>query len=54
MAGLDQDIRKLGGRIKEINIILMPMLVSLAGLLVWQWRKRRRNAMAMLRKGAQS
>jgi hypothetical protein len=30
----------------------MPLLVIVIGLLVYHWRKRRRHAIAMLRKGS--
>lgn len=51
-AGLDKDIRALGWKVKLINILLMPALVVVVGLLVFSWRKRRRVAIAMLRKGS--
>jgi len=53
MAGVEADIQSLGLWVKVLNILLVPLLVSGAGVLVWMWRRRRRQAMAMLRKGAQ-
>jgi len=53
MAGVEADIQSLGLWVKILNILLVPLLVSGAGILVWMWRRRRRQAMAMLRKGAQ-
>ena len=40
---LDADIETLGARLKFINIVLMPLLVTLAavGFAVWQSRRRR-------------
>ena len=51
-SGLDKDIRALGWKLKLINILLMPAVVVVVGLLVFSWRKRRRHAIAMLRKGS--
>jgi ABC-type uncharacterized transport system involved in gliding motility auxiliary subunit len=51
-AQLEQDIKSLGFRMKLYNVLLMPLLVTAFGLLVALWRKRRRHAIAMLRKGA--
>jgi gliding motility-associatede transport system auxiliary component len=51
-AGLDKDIRALGWKLKLINILLMPALIVVLGLLVFSWRKRRRNAIAMLKRSA--
>ena len=50
-AGLEADIESLGFRMKLINMLLMPLIVTVVGLLVALWSKRRRNAIAMLRKG---
>ncbi|HEX6639274.1 MAG TPA: Gldg family protein [Steroidobacteraceae bacterium] len=50
-AGLDKDIRALGWKLKLLNMLLMPVLITALGLLVALWRKRRRHAMAMLRRG---
>jgi hypothetical protein len=36
---------------KLINMLTMPLIVTALGLLVALWRKRRRHAIAMLRKG---
>jgi ABC-type uncharacterized transport system involved in gliding motility auxiliary subunit len=52
MAGVDSDIQSLGRWVKGINILLMPALVAGAGVLFWFWRRRRRQAIAMLNKGA--
>jgi ABC-type uncharacterized transport system involved in gliding motility auxiliary subunit len=52
MAGVDSDIQSLGRWVKGINILLMPALVAGAGVLFWIWRRRRRQAIAMLNKGA--
>jgi ABC-type uncharacterized transport system involved in gliding motility auxiliary subunit len=51
-AGLDKDIKALGWKIKLVNMLLMPALIVGVGLLVALWRKRRRNAIAMLRRNA--
>lgn len=50
-ADLELDIKSLGTRMKFINVLTMPIVVTLLGLLVALWRKRRRHAIAMLRKG---
>ncbi len=50
-AGLNADIESLGRWVKVINVGLMPLLVVGIGLFVALWRKRRRHAIAMLRKG---
>ena len=39
---LNQDIRKLGTRLKVINILLLPALVAGFSLLYFWWRRRRR------------
>jgi ABC-type uncharacterized transport system involved in gliding motility auxiliary subunit len=54
ISGMEADIKALGAWVKGINILAMPVLVTLAGALVWLWRRRRRQALAMLRKGASS
>jgi ABC-type uncharacterized transport system involved in gliding motility auxiliary subunit len=51
-AGLERDINSLGMWIKVINILLVPLLFAGVALLVASWHRRRRNAIAMLRKGA--
>ena len=51
-AGLEQDIESLGWTLKLINLLAMPLIVTALGLLVALWRKRRRHAIAMLRKGS--
>jgi ABC-type uncharacterized transport system involved in gliding motility auxiliary subunit len=51
-ADLELDIKSLGTRLKFINVLTMPFAVVIIGLLVYQWRKRRRHAIAMLRKGS--
>lgn len=53
-AGLDKDIRALGIKLKLVNMLLMPLLITVLALLVAMWRKRRRHAIAMLRKGSAS
>jgi len=50
-AGLEQDIEALGWKMKLINMLTMPLIVTGFGLLVALWSKRRRHAIAMLRKG---
>jgi ABC-type uncharacterized transport system involved in gliding motility auxiliary subunit len=50
-AQLEQDIKSLGMRMKLINVLTMPLIVTALGLMVALWRKRRRHAIAMLRKG---
>jgi ABC-type uncharacterized transport system involved in gliding motility auxiliary subunit len=51
-AGLAADIESLGSWLKVLNIALMPLIITAIGLLVAFWRKRRRHAIAMLRKGS--
>jgi ABC-type uncharacterized transport system involved in gliding motility auxiliary subunit len=51
-SGLDRDIERLGARVKFINIILVPGVFALIAVAMALWRKRRRSAIAMLRKGA--
>jgi ABC-type uncharacterized transport system involved in gliding motility auxiliary subunit len=49
-AGLNADIKSLGMRIKVVNVLLVPALCGLLALLVHAWHRRRRHAIAMLRK----
>jgi ABC-type uncharacterized transport system involved in gliding motility auxiliary subunit len=51
-AGLAEDIEALGRRLKAVNTLLMPGILIGLGLMVALWRKRRRHAIAMLRKGS--
>jgi ABC-type uncharacterized transport system involved in gliding motility auxiliary subunit len=51
-ANVDADIKSLGYLVKAVNLLLMPAVITALGLLVALWRKRRRHAIAMLRKGA--
>jgi ABC-type uncharacterized transport system involved in gliding motility auxiliary subunit len=51
-AGLAADIESLGRWTKGINIALMPAIIIAIGLFMAMWRKRRRHAIAMLRKGS--
>jgi ABC-type uncharacterized transport system involved in gliding motility auxiliary subunit len=53
-AGLESDIKSLGMKLKLVNILVVPVVFTLLALLVNAWHKRRRHAIAMLRKGAQS
>ena len=48
-AELETDIRRLGFKVKLVNIALIPLLVALSGIAVWYWSTRRRHAIAMLR-----
>lgn len=41
---LDADIRRLSMQLKFIDILLMPLLVSMLGLLYGAWRSRRRRS----------
>ena len=50
-AGLENDIKSLGMRMKLINILVIPIVFTLLALLVNAWHRRRRHAIAMLRKG---
>jgi ABC-type uncharacterized transport system involved in gliding motility auxiliary subunit len=50
-AGLELDIKALGMKLKLINILVVPVVFTLLALLVAAWHKRRRHAIAMLRKG---
>jgi len=49
---LELDIKALGMWTKFINIVLVPLAFAGVALLVTQWHRRRRHAIAMLRKGA--
>jgi gliding motility-associatede transport system auxiliary component len=44
--GLDQDIQHLGTVLKVLNIALVPVLILIAALLIFLWRRRRRAAQA--------
>ncbi|MEO8063233.1 MAG: Gldg family protein [Pseudomonadota bacterium] len=48
---LETDIQSLGMKMKFINILVMPVVFTLLALLVNSWHRRRRHAIAMLRKG---
>jgi ABC-type uncharacterized transport system involved in gliding motility auxiliary subunit len=50
-AGLELDIKALGMRMKVINILFVPLAFTGIALLVAGWTRRRRHAIAMLRKG---
>jgi len=43
-AGLDQEIRQLGGTLKFIDIIVAPLLLSILVGLIAAWRRRRQQA----------
>lgn len=49
-ANVDADIKSLGYLVKTVNLLLVPVILTLMGLLVALWRKRRRHAIAMLRR----
>jgi ABC-type uncharacterized transport system involved in gliding motility auxiliary subunit len=49
-SGLERDIKGLGTWVKFINIILVPGVFALIAVAIALWRKRRRTAIAMLRK----
>jgi len=51
-SGLENDIKALGMWMKFLNIIVVPAAFALAALFVGMWHRRRRHAIAMLRKGA--
>ena len=51
-AGLENDIKSLGMWMKVINILLVPLLFVFVAALVALWHRRRRHAIAMLRKEA--
>ena len=40
---LDAEIESLGTRLKIVNIVLMPLLVTLAALAFAWWRAQRRR-----------
>ena len=50
-ANLELDIKALGMKMKVINILLVPLIFTGLALLVAAWNRRRRHAIAMLRKG---
>jgi len=41
---LDAEIESLGTRLKLVNIVLMPLLVTFAALAFAWWRNQRRRA----------
>jgi ABC-type uncharacterized transport system involved in gliding motility auxiliary subunit len=49
-AGLENDIKSLGMKMKVINILVVPAAFVGLALLVAAWKRRRRHAIAMLRK----
>jgi ABC-type uncharacterized transport system involved in gliding motility auxiliary subunit len=49
-AGLERDIKSLGMWMKFINIVLVPLFFVGVALMVALWHRRRRHAIAMLRK----
>jgi len=49
---LELDIKSLGMWTKFINILVVPLLFAGVAMLVALWHRRRRHAIAMLRKGA--
>ena len=51
-SGLDRDIKSLGMAMKVLNILVVPAVFAGIALLVAYWHRRRRQAIAMLRKGA--
>jgi ABC-type uncharacterized transport system involved in gliding motility auxiliary subunit len=51
-ANVDADIKSLGFVVKIVNLLLMPAIIVVLGLLVALWRKRRRQALAALRTGS--
>lgn len=51
-AGLERDIKSLGTRLKLLNIVVVPLVFAGIAMLVAYWHRRRRQAIAMLRKGA--
>jgi ABC-type uncharacterized transport system involved in gliding motility auxiliary subunit len=51
-SGLERDIKNLGSWVKFFNIILVPGVFALIAVAIAMWRKRRRTAIAMLRRGA--
>lgn len=50
-AGLENDIKKLGMKMKILNVLIAPAAFVGIALLVSAWTRRRRHAIAMLRKG---
>jgi len=51
-SGLNDDIKSLGMWMKVLNIAVVPAAFAIAALFVSLWHRRRRHAIAMLRKGA--
>jgi len=49
---LELDIKSLGMWTKFINVLVVPLLFAGVAMLVALWHRRRRHAIAMLRKGA--
>ena len=50
-AGLERDIKGMGVWVKFFNVLLLPLVLTGIALLVAGWTRRRRHAIAMLRKG---
>jgi len=51
-SGLNEDIRGLGNRIKFVNIVLMPAIFALIGLLIAMWRRKRQAAILLVQRTA--
>jgi ABC-type uncharacterized transport system involved in gliding motility auxiliary subunit len=49
-SGLESDIKSLGTKMKFLNIMLVPLVFTGLALLIAYWHRRRRQAIAMLRK----
>jgi ABC-type uncharacterized transport system involved in gliding motility auxiliary subunit len=43
-AGLNENIERLGTTLKIINIVVVPLVFAVIALLVWLWRRQRRQA----------
>jgi len=50
-SGLERDIKKLGTKVKAINIFMVPVVFAGLAIAVALWRRERRKAISMLRKG---
>jgi ABC-type uncharacterized transport system involved in gliding motility auxiliary subunit len=49
-AGLDQDIKGLGSKLKIVNIVIVPVLFAVFALAIGLWRRRQRTMVLTTRK----
>ena len=51
-AGLNEDIRQLGNRLKFVNIVLVPAIFAFIVLLAALWRRKRQAAILLVQRSA--